>query len=77
LFLELWSPGHGNLLKDNQEEDIWVSREAFTPVAAAATWCIVVMKLEEDPSVCMSWPWLRLPAEILDLREFFVIHVVL
>jgi hypothetical protein len=56
-------------LKDNQEESIWVSSEAFTPVATAA-WCIIFMKLEEDPSVCMSQPWLRLSAEISDLRDF-------
>jgi hypothetical protein len=54
------------LLKDNQEEDIQVSRQA-------AAWCIIFTSREleeEDPSVCMLQPWSRVPAKISDPKEF-------
>jgi hypothetical protein len=49
------------LLKDNQEEDIQVSRQTSSSS---------LVHQEEDPYVCMLQPWSCLPGEISDPREF-------
>jgi hypothetical protein len=63
------------LLKDNQEEDIHVSRAAGTLVAAA-TWCIIVTHRKLEEPICMHAAALVVPSS-QDIRagRIFVIHV--